>query len=304
MRFLGKSIRISKILLLPVISGAFLFQGCDMLQFKQKDGSSVAEANRPIARVNDIYLYPQNLKGIVQPEMSKEDSISMVQRYIKSWIRKQLLIAKAQQNIDFDEMEIERKVLDYRYALMMHEFEKIYVNNKLNTEITNEEIRRYYEENQDNFELDQNIVRGIFVKLPKKAPKVARFRYLLKSNRAEDFEELKSYCYSFATKAHLEDSIWIYFTDLYTYLPSRQITDEQSFLRNHKYYEASDDNYMYFLRIDGYKLRTDTSPPEFAEDEIRKIILHKRKVKLAKELERNIYDEAVKNNDFEIFNYE
>ncbi len=275
-----------------------------MLQFKKKAGSSVAETNRPIARVKDIYLYPQNLKGIVQSGMSREDSISMIQRYVKSWIRKQLLIAKAQQNIDFDEMEIERKVLDYRYALMMHEFEKIYVNNKLDTHISNEEIRRYYEKNQDNFELDQNILRGIFVKLPKGAPKVTRFRYLLRSNRAEDFEELKSYCYSFASKAHLEDSTWVYFTDLYTYMPPQHITDEQNFLKTHKFYESSDDNYMYFLKIEGYKLRTDTSPLEFVEDEIRKIILHKRKVKLAKELESNIYDEAVKNQDFEIYNYE
>lgn len=295
---------ISKIWPVLIISSVFIVQSCDLVQFKKNAGSGADETTGPIARVKDIYLYPQTLKGIVQPGMNKEDSMSMVQRYIKSWIRKQLLITRAQQNLDFDEMEIERKVLDYRYALMMHEFEKIYVNNKLNTEISEEEIRQYYEENQDNFELDQNIVRGIFIKLPKGAPKIARLRYLMKSNKSENFEELKTYCYSFASKVHLEGSIWLYFSDLYTYMPSQPIADEKKFLRNHHFYEASDEDYMYFLKIDGYKLQADTSPLEFVEDEIRKIILHKRKVKLAKELERKIYDEAVKNNDFEIFENE
>lgn len=281
-----------------------LLQSCDLVQFKKHPGSGAEDTSMPIARVMDIYLYPQNLKGIVQEGMSKEDSISIVQRYVKSWIRKQLLISEAQQNIDFDEMEIERKVLDYRYALMMHEFEKIYVNNKLDTDISDEETHQYYKENLDNFELDQNIVRGIFVKLPKGAPKITRFRYLMRSKKADNFEELKSYCYSYASKAHLEDSIWLYFSDLYTYIPLQHITDEQRFLKSHEYYEMSDDDNLYFLKITGYKLQADTSPLEFVEDEIRKIILHKRKVLLAKELERKIYDKAVKNKDFEIFEYE
>ena len=75
-------------------------------------------------------------------------------------------------------------------------------------------------------------------------------------------------------------------------------------MKSHKYYETSDDNQLYFLKITGYKLQADTSPLEFVEDEIRKIILHKRKVILAKELERKIYDKAVKNKEFEIFEYE
>jgi len=287
-----------------IISSLLLLQSCDLVQFKNNPGSGTDDAGMPIARAMDMYLYPQNLKGIVQEGMSKEDSISIVQRYIKSWIRKQLLITEAQQNIDFDEMEIERKVLDYRYALMMHEFEKIYVNNKLNTEIDDDEIRQYYEKNKDNFELDQNIVRGIFVKLPKGAPKITRFRYLMRSKDIDNFEELKTYCYSYASKAHLEDSTWVYFSDLYSYIPLQHITDEQGFLKSHKYYETSDDNQLYFLKITGYKLQADTSPLEFVEDEIRKIILHKRKVILAKELERKIYDKAVKNKEFEIFEYE
>jgi hypothetical protein len=255
----------------------------------------------PLARVKDQYLYTKDIEGIVPEGVSREDSISFVDRHINNWVKKQLLIAEARQHLEFDEVEMERKVLDYRYALMMHEFEKIYVNSKLNSEITDQEIKQYYNFNLENFKLEQNIIRGIFVQLPRDAPKITRFRYLLRSNGVEEYEELKSYCYRFATKAHLEDSTWLFFSDISSNIPLQNVRDETQFLKNNKNYETSDENFYYFLKISDYKIQKETSPLEFVEDEIRKVILHKRKVAIAKELEDNIYDKAVKNEDFEVY---
>ena len=153
----------------------------------------------------------------------------------------------------------------------------------------------------ENFELDQDIIRGIFVQLPKNAPKIGHFRTLLRSNDPSVFEELKSYCFTYAKKAHLEDSVWLFFSDVIAYTPLQDMQDEKRFLKNNKFVETSDDDNLYFFKIEDYRLQTDTSPLEFVEDDIKKIIIHKRKVKLAKELEDEIYDKAVKNNDFEIY---
>jgi len=286
-----------------LLIGSFLLalHACDLLQLKGDGSKDQEELSNPLARVNEAYLHAKDIEGIVPEGASREDSIAFVERHINNWIKKQLLISEAQQHLDFDEVEIERKVLDYRYALMMHEFEKIYVNSRLNTEISDEEIRQYYNYNLENFKLEQNIVRGIFVQLAKDAPKITRFRYLLRSSGEEEFEELKSYCYRFATKAHLEDSAWLFFSDISSYIPLQNISDEEQFLKNNRYYETSDNNFYYFLKISDYKFQKETSPLEFVEDEIRKIILHKRKVAIAKELEDNIYDKAVNNEDFEIF---
>jgi hypothetical protein len=284
-----------------LLAASVLFlSSCEFLKFKNTRSNQDGGNENAIARVNELFLYPKDLEGIV-PDGDAADSAGLIEQHIKSWIKKQLLISEAQQQLNFDEVEIERKVLDYRYALMMHEFEKIYVNNTLNTQVSQEEVQEYYQENLDNFELDQNIIRGIFVQLPKGSPKLARFRSLLRSQREGDFEELKTYCYSYARKAHLEDSVWVFFSDLTSYTPLQDISDEKSFLRNNKFVETSDKENMYFFRIDDYKLQTETSPLEFVDDEIRKIIIHRRKVKLAKDLEDQIYDRAIENDDFEIY---
>ena len=92
------------------------------------------------------------------------------------------------------------------------------------------------------------------------------------------------------------------FDDVIENTPMETIDNKIQFLRKTGYYETSDDNYQYFLRISDYKISDEISPLEWVYDDIIRIIINKRKVELAKELEEGIYERAVQNNDFEIFN--
>lgn len=286
------------IILVSIIS----LVSCDFLEFKRGIIGDTEVDEQPLASVGDIYLFPKDVEGIVPPGNSKNDSIDLIERHIKGWVKKQLLISEAQKHLTFDEVELERRVLDYRYALMMHEFEKYNIARNIDTNISEEEIEAYYIENVENFELKQNIVRGYFIQLSKDAPKLGRFKYLLKSNREQDIEELKSYAFSYGTKVHLDDSIWVNFDDLISNTPLMDIPNKTDFLQRNKYYEIPDDKYIFFLRISQYKILNDTSPLEFVRDDIQKIILNKRKVKLTKKFEEDIYKNALENEDFKIYN--
>lgn len=292
--------RISLIILVSI----FTLASCDFLQFKKGFQGEVKPEAQPMASVGDIFLYPKDIEGIVPSGISKEDSINMIDRHVKSWVKKQLLISEAQKQLTFDEVELERRVLDYRYALMMHEFEKLNIARNIDTFISEEETEAYYQANIENFELKQNIIRGYFIQLSKDAPKLGRFRYLLKSNSEQDIEELKSYAFSYGTKVHLDDSIWVNFEDVINSTPLIDIPNKTDFLRRNTYHEIPDDNYIYFLKISQFKIQNDTSPLEFVRDDIQKIILNKRKVKLSKELEEDIYKNALENEDFKIYTKE
>jgi hypothetical protein len=285
--------------LIPV--SIWLLSGCDLFQFKNENAGEDGVNLEPLASVGDIYLYKKDVQGIVPQGISKEDSIDLVERHINGWIKKQLLISEAQKQLTFDEVELERRVLDYRYALMMHEFQKYTIRRNLNTDISEEEIETYYEENIDNFELKQNIIRGYFIQLSRDAPNLGRFRYLLRSNRPDQVEEMKSYAYSYGTKVHLNDSVWVNFEDVINNTPLMEIANKTDFLRRNTYYESRDDSYRYFLKINQYKIQNDRSPLEFVRDDIQKIILNKRKVQLAKILEEEIYENAVENEGFKIY---
>ncbi|MEJ0030645.1 MAG: hypothetical protein WDO15_09870 [Bacteroidota bacterium] len=101
-----------------------------------------------------MYLYQDELAGIVSDKVSKEDSAVRVQTYIDSWIHKQLLISQAMKTIDINEAEVERKVLEYRYTLIGYEYQNFYINKNLDDSVSEAELAKYYNEHIDNFILD------------------------------------------------------------------------------------------------------------------------------------------------------
>lgn len=273
---------------------------CDWINLRRdKPGNEAEEV--PVARVNNTYLYKNELVGIVPSGASREDSASRVEGYVNSWIRKQLLIQEATKKIDINEAEVERKILDYRYSLIAYEYQAQHIKQNLDTTVSNAVIEAYYNNNGDNFILKQNIVRATFIKVPKNAPRTDRIKELIFSNKENDRRELKSYCLSFSTAYHLVDSSWMVFDELVKSSPLVEIPNKIQFLKSNPYYETSDDNYLYFLKVDEYRISDNISPLEFVKDEIKNIILNKRKVELARELEDEVYEQASENEEFEIF---
>lgn len=288
-----------------IILGLFIISclsGCEFLKMKEETPENAEPQPLPLARAHETYLFPEDLEGIVQPGLSIEDSTNLVERYINSWVKKQLLINEASSKIEFNEVELQRKILKYRYALMGYEYKKHYINNTLNKEVSEEEIVKYYEGNIENFELKQNIIRGIYIKIPNEAPQLEKLTLLINSSQYKEQEELKSYCLRFATAYSLEDSTWINFDEVVADSPMNAILNKVQFLKENRYIETSDDRFSYYLRIDEYKISDQISPLEFVKDQIRNIIINKRKVELANNLEDEVFDRAVNNNDFEIYN--
>ncbi len=98
----------------------------------KKEETSTTSTRKPVARVNDKFLYQDELVGIGDQNSTPDDSIARVTAYINSWIRKQLLIEEAMKRIDINEAEVERKVLDYRYS-PYHEYQNFYIQQHLMT---------------------------------------------------------------------------------------------------------------------------------------------------------------------------
>lgn len=279
-----------------------ILSSCDYINKWSSQGSEKAPVNsKPIARANDIYLYEDDLKGLIPEKNQKNDSANIMGQYIDSWLKKQLMIARAAKEIKFDEADIERKVLDYRYALMAHDYEKYFINKNLIKEVSDEEIRLYYEEKFENFVLRQNIVRCLFSKIPKQAPQINTFRSQIRSFPKSDIEEIQSYCYRFAAKSSLETELWLNFDEVISNTPFANIQDRVTFLKNNSFIENSDEEHYYYIRILDYKISNQVSPIEFVRDDIENILINKKKVELRKSLVDEIYKEAKDKNEFEIF---
>nr|WP_236587941.1 peptidyl-prolyl cis-trans isomerase [Marivirga aurantiaca] len=293
----------NKIYKLFTLSGIILlFGACEYISLKQYTSDEPEEKKTPIAKVESSILYLEDLKGIVGKEASSTDSANLMNRYVNSWIQKQLLIDEASEKINFDVASIDRKVLDYKFALMVHEYKKYHVSQNLDTSISQTEIEEYYDENKNNFELKQNIIRGYFVKITKNAPKIKKLKTLVSSNKEDDFNELKSYCFRYAESYFLEDSVWINFDEVIRNTPFKSVSNKVQFLKTNNYAEEEDEDFLYLLKIKEYKISDQISPLEFVRNDIKQIILNKRKVAIANQLEKDVFARAQKTNKYEIYN--
>jgi hypothetical protein len=260
-----------------------------------------ADKQQIVASVEDKILYKTDLEGLVNKAASSHDSIGVINNYINAWIKKQALLTKAQKEVNLDEAEIERKIADYRYDLTIYAFQKQYIEQHLDTVVSESEIKAYYHENVANFELKQNIVQAVLVSLPPKSAQADKIKKLIKQVNKQSRDELKSLCFRYANFYTFTDSTWVDFDELVKNTPFREMPNKTQFLKQNKFTESTDEKGIYLLEIENYKVASQTSPLPFVIDQIKNIILNNRKVKLIHALEQQVYEQAHADKKIKIF---
>lgn len=260
------------------------------------------EQGRAIARVGEEYLYEGDLRGLVQSAAAQEDSAGLVERYVDLWIKRKLLLEKARQEIDIDEAELARRVEEYKFQLVIYDYERSYIERNLDTAVSREDIYNYYEANKDNFVLKNSIIKGIYLKVPKEAPRVRELKGIFRDWDDKNKKEVKEYALQFAADIHLADSVWMPLADITSGTPFRELVDANPYLlRKGSLLSEQDTAFYFYLKINDYKLSDEISPIGFVDEQIRDIILNRRKLELKRTNEQRILDEAKKKKQYEIF---
>ncbi len=266
--------------------------GCTSLENKSHE--------EPLARVNDKYLFPTDVNDIFISSLSAEDSLVIMKNFIDKWIKKQLLLEKADLNLTDIQKDVSKQVDEYRSSLLVFKYEQSLIEQKLDTMVTLSEIEQYYSENSSIFLLDQIIVKALFIKLPIDAPNLNMISQLYRSDKNEDIQQLEDYCYQFANKYDHFGEGWIPFENILQELPT-QISNPARHLRYYNYIDQQDSASRYFVYIKDYRLASTEAPIEFVDDNIRSIILNKRKVQFINDLENNIYSDALRKGNFQVY---
>jgi hypothetical protein len=262
--------------------------------------SDSTEKRKPVARVYDRFLYLDELNGIVAPGVSSEDSSKIIGNYITNWTKEALILRKAESNLTDDQKNVEKALQSYRQSLLLYAYEKELIRQKLDTVVTEAEMVEYYQNNQNNFQLKDNIIKVLYVKVKKKAPQLVKLRTLYRSEQPKDMEALKSYCHEFAENFYLDDNSWLLFDDLLKEIPI-ETYNKELFLRNNRFVEVADSLHYYFVNIKGFKIKNSISPLAFEKDNIRNIIINKRKLQLISAMKEDVYRDAQEKKDVQLY---
>jgi len=253
-----------------------------------------------LARVYDSYLYASDIEGLVPAGSNTADSLMLVKSYVDNWIKSKLLLHQAEKNLTVGQKDFARQLQDYRNSLIIYKYETELINQNLDTVVKSSEIEEYYYNNQQNFQLKDNIVQAIYVKIDSDSPKARRIIQYAKSDRQRDRDSLELNCMRYAEDYQIIDDEWITFNDLMDRLPL-DVYNQESYLRNNRFIQVTDEGYTYLVNILDYRLSESLSPLSQEYENIKSIILNVRKKVLIKQMQQRIYDEALKNEEFEYF---
>lgn len=277
---------------LYLVIGLLLLASCDYLKKE--------ETRTPIARVNDNYLYAEDLTQVLSQVTNEEDSALVVSNFINRWATQQLLIDQAELNLPESQLrQFDNLVEQYRTDLYTEAYKSSIVASQLDSTISKAELITYYERNKENFTLNDDLLKVRYVHVTENFSDVKGVEEKLKRFNEEDQEALNELSLKF-TSYNLNDSTWVRKDNLLKNLPIL-LGEDPSMLKKTNFTRLQDSIGIYLLKIEDVLERNDIAPLSYVEPTIRQIILNKRKQELTKKLEKDITKDAHKNKSFEIY---
>ncbi|NLE34442.1 MAG: hypothetical protein GX622_05020 [Bacteroidales bacterium] len=255
-----------------------------------------------VARAGDRVLYLDQIpSGLVSEGMSKADSTSAVQSFIRQWARKELLALRAEENLTPEyKAEVNRQLNEMRNNLLIYQYQQQMIIQKMDTAVTDNELEDYYVSNLSTFTLTTNLIKALYIKVPASMPEIDRIRKLYRSQESADMRELEELCLQYNLRYDDYNDDWIPFNHLLLEVPLESDNQEQWLARN-RAVELRDDRFSYFIAIREYRLRNSVAPFEYIQGQIRTIIINNRRKDFLQKLEDGIFNEAVSNNTLKLF---
>lgn len=254
-----------------------------------------------IARVGDSFLYKDDVKDLVAAGTSKEDSAMIVKSYIDRWATQRLLIEAADINLsDAKKSEFDELVRQYKNDLYTKAYIEDIVKTTVDTIISEKELKDYYEKNKDNFRTNGVLLQLRYINLPKDHPKFSTIRSKFLDFRKSDKKFWDTYQVQFKNSA-LNDSVWVELNEVYRKLNFINPDNRNKYIAEGISFEEPDGNNMYLVKIKKIINRNEISPFAYLKPTLQQVILNRRKLELIKKFEKEITDDAIKNNKYEIY---
>ncbi|WJJ98147.1 peptidyl-prolyl cis-trans isomerase [Algibacter luteus] len=267
---------------------------CDFIK-KSVDGT-------PIARVNENYLYQEDIEDILAEGISKEDSTLLVQNFINKWATQQLFVDGAKLNLSEEKQEAFNKlVVQYKNDLYSKAYIEALVKRSIDTTVPLNEAQQYYEANKEVFKLNEELLKFRYVHIDENIINYDDIRTRFKRYNDKDKKLLDSISIQFKSYS-FNDSIWIKLSHVIRKIPAVNSENKNQLLKKSNFVQLKDSLGVYLMQINDVLVRNDTAPLEYVKPTIDQIVINKRKLELIKELEKDITKDAIKNKQFEIYN--
>jgi len=271
-----------------------MFLSCAYMWKKEED-------KEPLARVGTSYLYKEDINALLKDNVSKDDSASFVTNYINNWATKQLLLSKSKINLAEEQLkEFNQLIENYKTDLYTRAYKEALVSQSEDTIISAKELSTFYENEKENFKLNEKLVKLRFIELSNQFLNKEDVVERLNRFNTKDVQFLDSIGIQFK-KLNFNDSIWVKASRVINEIPPLTFENEDRYLKKSQFFELQDSLGVYLAKVTDVLYPNDTSPLSFIKPSIKQVLLNRRRLELIRKLETEIIDDAIKDKEFEVY---
>lgn len=283
------------------LSALFTLFVCTMF-FVSCEEEVVHHGKTPLVSVGKQFLYKEDIQRFYNANPPETDSVAYVDEYINRWIEEAVFYNVATRNVPSSK-EIEKLVESYKRSLVLSIYQEGLVEQHLKPEITPEDVQAFYESNRAMFEVEEPVVKGLFIRVPVNDPKLNSLRKWCNVRTEENLEKLDKYSFT-------NNVVYDYFVD--SWKPLSEIaartpiteTDLLQRLVRKSEIEFKDEKFVYMVSVDSIVNRGETKPQELVEAEIRELLVNTLKAEFIKEQKRILHDEAAQKGAIKFYKEE
>ncbi|WP_431158469.1 peptidyl-prolyl cis-trans isomerase [Winogradskyella poriferorum] len=272
---------------------ALLLASCEFFK-KQNEEDAVA-------RVNETYLYKEDIEDLVPVGASKADSTVIVNQFINRWASQLLLMDGALLNLNEVKQESFNKLVEqYKIDLYTKAYLDALVKKNIDTLVTIEEANLFYEANKESFKLNDDILQLRYLSLQQNPINLDTITKRFKRFNNNDKRYLDSISVQFKAYS-LNDSLWVKYSQVADKVPVVNSENKGQLLKKSNFIQLKDSLNLYLMHVNDVRGQNDYAPLEYVNKSIKQIVINKRKLELIKQLEYEITKDAIKNKKFEIY---
>jgi len=248
----------------------------------------------PIVEIGTDVLYEEDIKQVLPLGLSDADSTAFAEQFIRNWAQDVLFYQNAIRNIP-DTKDIDRLVENYRRSLIEHEYQRRLIEQKFSSEISDEDIEQFYNDNERLFVLDESLLKGLFLKISNKSHDLSDIRKLYTRQDDESFEEIEKYSIRNAARCEFFYDNWRTVAEIEVLLPAMDKPLE-SLIKNNGGFEFKDEEYIYLLNVSEYAPKGGIEPLDHARSRIRGLLINSNEVSYMRKIKEDLYDAAIEKN--------
>lgn len=279
---------------LPLILAMMLaLSSCEWAQDKMHRGHIVA-------RIGWDVLYSTEIEKVIPSGITGEDSLAMARQYMDSWALRRLLTRKAEKDLSKSGKDVSRQVEEFRNNLLGYRYEKYFIDSRLDTSVTMEELKEYYDTHEQLFKVTQSLVKARVITVLTKSPYFDAIKKSYKVTDESAIAELEELCDASAERYTDFEGAWV----PVTVLAKESVMDVsqcERMLASKSSAELKDEGITIFIFVRERISPGNVSPLEYNIEHIREIIISKRKQELLSGLERDLLNDAKSDKTLRIY---